>query len=480
LRSTRTPTLRSRLAWALLILLTALAPVALVGAEGAAPGAPLALSPGLATLDGVASGPAGITLAAAALPAPPMLGQFPRFGTALSAPARFSPPVTRLRLSYAAAVPPGAAALVDVRGSLDGHTWLPWVTDLRSDAVVAFPRPIVAAQYRVTLLGGAGVSPSLRAVALATTGRAPTATSHAPGPFSIAPTFRIRATRQGMAGGRTANGWTIPPRARFVSLPSRSVLSSRGGDEYQVRVSYRGRSAVVPVYDVGPYSHRDDYWDEPRDGFPQLDRGWPQDHAAFYEGFNRGQADKGFVRYPTAMDVGDGVWLDDLGISGDQAEVEVTYLWMGQDPAAGRPSRDPAAPEQVADELGGDFWHSAPLGSSPVGCGAGRHAYWAQAVGDPAAAPVARWQPNLPAEAAYDVFVHVPACPARRAPAQVRYLIQHRDGAVEVAVNQSAQTGWVALGRFPFKAGADGFVQLGAVGDGATVWFDQVKWVRVP
>jgi hypothetical protein len=60
--------------------------------------------------------------------------------------------------------------------------------------------------------------------------------------------------------------------------------------------------------------------------------------------------------------------------------------------------------------------------------------------------------------------------------------VQHRDGAVEVAVNQAAQTGWVHLGRFPFRAGAEGFVQLGALaGDGGrTVWFDQARWVRVP
>jgi hypothetical protein len=468
----------------LLLVLTALVPSYSARAAGPAAGLSAA-SPALAALDGVADGPEGLTLAAAAGPVPASAGAYTRFGSVLSAPIALNAPTTRLQLDYAALVPPGAEARVDVRGSVDGSRWLPWATDLRPDTVIAFQRPITHAQYRLTLLGGVA-APAVRSVSLAATSRAPTVAPVAvPGPFSVAPTFRIRATRQGMTGGRTANGWIIPPRARFVSLPSRSVLASRGGGEYQVRIAYRGRSTVVPVYDVGPYSTRDDYWDLQRDGFPMLERGWPMDHAAYYEGFNGRQAEKGYVRFPTAMDVGDGAWLDDLGIVGDQAEVEVTFLWMGQDPLAGPPARDPAAPEQVVDELDGDFWKSVPaLSPSPVGCGFGRHAYQATSTTDAAnPGPVARWQPNLPAEAAYDVYVHVPVCPSKRGPTeQARYVVQHRDGALEVAVNQAAQTGWVHLGRFPFAAGVNGFVQLGALaGDGGrTVWFDQVKWVRVP
>jgi hypothetical protein len=252
-----------------------------------------------------------------------------------------------------------------------------------------------------------------------------------------------------------------------------------------VRITYQGRSVVAPVYDVGPHSERDDYWNQPRRGFPQLERGWPVDHAAYYEGFNGGRADKDVVRFPTAMDIGDGIWWDDLGIVGDQAEVEVTYLWLGQDPLAGPPQRDPSTAEHVVDELGGDFWHNeAALSASPVGCGMGRHAYQATTVNDPArGGPVVRWQPNLHVEAEYDLFVHVPICPSKRERAtQARYVIQHRDGALEVMLNQRAQTGWVHLGRFPFKAGVEGYVQSGALaGDaGATIWFDQARWVRVP
>ncbi|NWF79568.1 MAG: hypothetical protein HXY37_05885, partial [Chloroflexi bacterium] len=120
----------------------------------------------------------------------------------------------------------------------------------------------------------------------------------------------------------------------------------------------------------------------------------------------------------------------------------------------------------------------------PMGCGQARHAYQAISVSDPAqGGPVARWQPNLPVEAEYDLVVHIPTCPSKRErTTQARYVVQHRDGVIEISLNQRTQTGWVALGRFPFAAGTDGYVQLGALaGDsGATVWFDQVRWVRVP
>jgi hyaluronate lyase len=116
-----------------------------------------------------------------------------------------------------------------------------------------------------------------------------------------------------------------------------------------------------------------------------------------------------------------------------------------------------------------------------MGCGYARHAYQAKTVSDPSQSTLAtRWQPNLPAEGNYDLYVHVPVCPSKRAiTTAARYVIQHRDGAVEVAVNQATQTGWVLLGRFPFKAGSDGFIQLSdlAGDEGTTVWFDQAKWV---
>jgi hypothetical protein len=159
----------------------------------------------------------------------------------------------------------------------------------------------------------------------------------------IAPTFTVHATRLGLVGRRTANGHRIVRRDRFVALPCVCVLSSRGGDEYKVRITYQGRSVVAPVYDVGPWNTRDNYWDpQDRRYFSDLRQGWPQDHAAFFDGHNNGRAQHGRVRFPSAIDIADGIWWDDLGIKGDRAVVEVTFLWMGRDPLE-KPVESPPA-----------------------------------------------------------------------------------------------------------------------------------------
>jgi hypothetical protein len=75
-----------------------------------------------------------------------------------------------------------------------------------------------------------------------------------------APTFTVFATREGLVGHRTANGHRIQPHDRFVALPSWTVLASDGGQEFQVRVSYRGRSVLLPVWDVGPCNTRSVLW----------------------------------------------------------------------------------------------------------------------------------------------------------------------------------------------------------------------------
>jgi len=78
--------------------------------------------------------------------------------------------------------------------------------------------------------------------------------------------------------------------------------------------------------------------------------------------------------------------------------------------------------------------------------------------------------------------VAIPSCAGSKPnTASARYLIQHRDGTQAITVDQAAKAGdWVLLGRFPFSAGAGGFVELRDVaGDEMrTIWFDAVKWVR--
>lgn len=474
-------TLRSRLLWLL-------AMIAFCGASLTSPPAAIGQTSGpptgeAAQYDGVLSLPDGsIQLLATASPAPPALGNYQRFGSYLSAPLLLDTPSTSFSLSYQASLPSDSTMRVDLRGSLDGMRWSEWEIGLPSGQLVQLARSAKFAQYRLIFLARGSGLPALHSLSLVPVegGASYSASAEA---NAVAPTLRLRATRMGMVGGRTANGYIIQPHARFVSLPSWRSLAPRGSHEYSVRISYKGRSSVAPVWDVGPYNIHDNYWSADRERFSELPRGWPQDHAAYYEGHNGGWGEKGYVRFPSAIDIGDGVWLDDLGINGDQAEVEVTFLWLGSDPLAGKQPRT-YSPEQVVDELSPDFWPNSPFrSSSPVGCGEGRHAFVAPSVVEAGqSAKVARWQPILPAEATYEIYVHVPVCPSKQRPsAQVRYLIQHRDGAVEMLIDQTRQTGWVLLGRFPFTANDSGFIQLSDVtGEaGRTIWFDQAKWVVV-
>jgi hypothetical protein len=521
------------------------------------------------------SGDGAIELRANAPPAPEVYGSFEHFGLFVSPVQRFTTPFRTLSISYDATVPRGAGLRVDVRASADGIRWRAWEPSLRSGARIAFDAPGRFAQYRLTMLGVARAAPTVRDVRLAARREPGIARALAEEQPPVAPTYRIHGTRMGMIGGRTANGHRITKRDHFVSLPSWRSLSSKGGNEYMVRITYNGRSSVAPVYDVGPWNVHDNYWDEQRERFGDLRRGYPEDHAAYFDKYNGGRAEKGKVSFPTAIDVGDGVWWDDLGIKGDRAVVDVTFLWLGTDPLA-QPAPAPAAVESpapvppaetpppappptpppapptetptaapppapptetptaappsapptetptaapptetpppappppppptetptaapppppppgevVVDERESAFKGQAAVTwyDGPEGCGNAGHTLWTYSTVNPAESEnVGRWQPRLPAEALYDVYVAIPACPSKKdVTASARYLVKHRDGTQEVAINQAAEAGkWVLLGRFPFAAGDAGFVELRDVtGDSMhVIWFDAVKWVQAP
>jgi len=293
-------------------------------------------------------GDGAIRLTVDAPQAPDAYGRYARFGLFISPSTPLTSNTNAIRIDYQATLPAHAQIRIDLRASSDGRRWTAWQTDLAPNALAEFSLWARFAQYRVTLLADRE-SPAITAIRLLPEQR--------PAPFialgqqpPVAPTFTIRATRQGMVGGRTANGHTIKKRDRFVSLPCYCVLSSKDGNEYSVRLSYKGRSVVVPVYDVGPWNRKDNYWDaQSQRTFGDLRQGWPQDHAAYYDGYNDGKSGLGWkVRFPTAVDVGDGAWIDDLQIKGDQAELEVTFLWMGSDPLTQAPPPVPApVPEPI-------------------------------------------------------------------------------------------------------------------------------------
>jgi hypothetical protein len=299
----------------------------------------------------------------------------------------------------------------------------------------------------------------------------------------IAPTYRIFATRQGRVGRRTANGHIIKPRDRFVALPSWGVLSSRNGYEYQVRVTYRDRSVVLPVWDVGPWNTHDDYW-LPDRRYSDLPPGLPMAQAARQQGYNNGRDEFGRrIRQPNGIDIADGAFWDDLGMT-DSDWVEVTFLWLGADPFVATGDRtaadraviepdaivvDDAAEGYVA--VDGRNWQSADCG---IG---GSHAWSYDTPGATARSRHrAVWTPPLPGEGFYEALAFIPACgptPTEHA----RYTITHNGAVSEVVINQAAASGgWVSLGVFHMGPGSSVMLTNQTGSDGRAVHFDAIKW----
>src|SRR5471032_3014165 len=68
--------------------------------------------------------------------------------------------------------------------------------------------------------------------------------------------MRVKATREGLSGRKTASGYVIDKYVSFVALPSHAALFKH------VRVTnpLNGRSVIAEVLEVGPFNeHDDDY-----------------------------------------------------------------------------------------------------------------------------------------------------------------------------------------------------------------------------
>ncbi|HEY0734627.1 MAG TPA: hypothetical protein VGD69_06950 [Herpetosiphonaceae bacterium] len=431
-----------------------------------------------------------LRLAKTASEAPATYGSFQRFGIYDSSTTSFPKSFNQLRVSFQRTAPAANRARLDVRASTSDDRWSEWQLDVKSGANVRFAEAMTSAQYRVVLLSNSAASPTIASVALEPQQtRGFKAQNEAP---AVAPTYRLRVTRQGMVGGRTANGHIIKPNDFFVSLPSRRALSSRGGNEYQVRLSANGKSVVVPVWDNGPWNHNDDYWNENRAMYKDLPVGWPQDHAAYYEKHNGGRAERGYVRFPTAVDIGDGAYWA-LGLDGAQATVDVTFLWKGRDPGPNpkplnskpsqRPSGEimqtpeptptpptptpqptpPPEPDIIVDDTGKSFFSQGEGWNQLAGqCAYGGQARMTTTINkSQVATHQAVWRPAVRG-GTYDVYAFIPPCPETGSlTVAAQYIIHHAQGDSFVTINQRATFGtWALLGRYSFAPGSDGYVQL--------------------
>ncbi len=300
-----------------------------------------------------------------------------------------------------------------------------------------------------------------------------------------APTFTVFATRQGQVGRRTANGHRIRPRDRFVALPSWHSLSSRNGNEFQVRVSYRGRTVVLPVWDVGPWNTHDEYW-HPERRYKDLPVGMPMAQAAKQNGYNNGRDEFGRrIAMPNGIDIADGAFWDDLGMNGSDW-VQVTFLWMGQDPAialdqpSGNDEPGQNEPGAVLIEDGGDGY-STPSNTNwyDASCGVRGRSVWTYAASKPDEREnSARWAPKLSGPGLFEAFAYIPSC-GPKATAAAHYRITHEGAITEIVIDQRKSAGkWVSLGTYRMNPGS-AWVELDDLTgeEDAVVHFDALKFV---
>lgn len=197
-------------------------------------------------------------------------------------------------------------------------------------------------------------------------------------------TFRVFAHPEGLVGHTTANGHVIQPDDFFVALPCFCVLSSNGGNEFQVRIEYKGKSLTLPVWDVGPWNVDDNYWDPQSERtWSDLPRGLPQAEAAYYDNFNGGL--DGWDREilsPAGMDIADGAFAA-LGMTGSDW-VDVTFLWLDRSQEVVKPDL-PEPPTRFADIQTVWFDEQPPLGP-------------AEQVEDPRYGYIVETQHNVPVE----------------------------------------------------------------------------------
>ncbi|MGC5290227.1 hypothetical protein [Micromonospora sp. DT231] len=245
-------------------------------------------------------------------------------GMLLSAPRTLSRPATRVRAQVSAHTPAGATVEAQVRGwRVSG--WTEWRT---ATAGAVFDHPVSRVQSRVVLTATAGgATATVRGVQLTADTTAAVAVA-TPGL-----TYRVYATRIGLVGQQTANGRTVQPRDHFVALPSRRSLSPLNSGDYSVRVctTSGSRCEYAPVWDVGPWNTRDDYWNPSavRENWKILGQGRPEAQAAYQSGFNGGRDQFGrTVLNPAAVDLADGTFWDGLQLT-TNAWVDVAYLWTG-------------------------------------------------------------------------------------------------------------------------------------------------------
>jgi hypothetical protein len=249
-------------------------------------------------------------------------------------------PVYTLRHPANAFTVSGDADVVDVRGREPGGGWTEW-----TEAPAVLDVPATAVQVRVLYHDTAPRTLTVHAASVAVPPRVRAGAGLG---------YEVFATREGLVGGHTASGHVIVERDHFAALPSRRGLSTKDSGDYTVKVCARnGRCEWAPVWDVGPWNTKDDYWNpaDVRQMWTDLPQGRPQAQAAKQDGYNAGLDQFGrLVRNPAGIDLADGMFWDGLQLT-TNSWVTVTFLWTATGPRGSvaspqdvRSAPDPGAP----------------------------------------------------------------------------------------------------------------------------------------
>ena len=245
-------------------------------------------------------------------------------------PVRFPAATSAVVVDYTTGTPDGSTAEVDVR-ALVKDRWSEW-TPAKAGTPTALPGASDQVQLRIIVSAPpTGANPWVADVRVQPTDKA-AASGMA---IQAAPLkSRVFATREGLVGGTTANGHVIVNRDHFVALPSRRGLANNGSGNYSVKVCTTTgtiRCAFEPVWDVGPWNTKDDYWNPSatREMWKDLPQGRPEAQAAYQNGYNGGKDQFGrTVANPAGIDLADGTFWDALALT-NNAWVDTTYLWTG-------------------------------------------------------------------------------------------------------------------------------------------------------
>ena len=363
---------------------------------------------------------------------------------------RLDQPVDTVRPLLKAKVFPGTELETDIRVRTANGAWTEWSTSTLGEAV-RLPRAGTEVQVRLALLADdSGRGPLVNEVKLEASLEGGLRQDEVQ---SLAPlTYRIYATREGLVGGTTANGHVIRSNDRFVALPSRRALASKGGSEYQVRVCYSktAKCTTTSVWDVGPWNTKDDYWNPSsvREMWKNLPQGKPESQAAYQDGYNGGLDQFGRrPSNPAGIDIADGSFWTDLGMSNNDW-VDVTYLWTS---GGGTPTGAIVVDNNNANNNAANARFSL-VGTWSTGTSAGFHGNNYNFAATEAVSAPAVFEFYLPAAATKTIDAWWVAGTNRSLTAP--FIVTTASGNVTVSVNQQVNGArWNTLGTWAFPAG---------------------------